>query len=82
MLINFNFLFPFSKNGEIKVEDPVIQKSEAVEAQVNEVKVVMDQNIQSMMERGEKLEDLEHKTGKKSESDNLCSFIYLFIYQF
>lgn len=46
------------------MKDPVVQKSEAVEAQVNEVKVVMDQNIQSMMERGEKLEDLEHKTGK------------------
>lgn len=42
----------------------MIEKTEAVEAQVNEVKVVMDQNIQSMMERGEKIEDLEHKTGK------------------
>lgn len=28
----------------------------------------MDQNLQSMMERGEKLEDLEHKTGKRGES--------------
>ncbi len=41
-----------------------MQKTEAVEAQVDEVKAVMDQNINSMIERGENLQDLEHKTGK------------------
>ena len=40
-----------------------MEKTEAVEAQVEEVKAVMDQNLQSLIERGEKLEDLEHKTG-------------------
>ena len=55
----------FSKNEEIK--DPIIQKTAAVEAQVEDVKAVMDENIHSMMERGEKLEDLEHKTGKENE---------------
>lgn len=55
----------FRKNEETEIKDPVVEKTEAVEAQVNEVKAVMDENIQAMMERGEKLEDLEHKTGMK-----------------
>lgn len=50
---------------EEEKKDPIVEKTEAVEAQVEEVKAVMDQNLQSMMERGEKLEDLEHKTGMK-----------------
>ena len=57
-----------SKNEETK--DPMIEKTEAVDAKVDEVKAVMDQNIQSIMERGEKLEDLEHKTGKTRQTMN------------
>ena len=57
-----------SKNEETK--DPMIEKTEAVDAKVDEVKAVMDQNIQSIMERGEKLEDLEHKTGKIRQTMN------------
>lgn len=41
-----------------------MQKTEAVEAQVEDVKQVMDKNINDMIERGEKLEDLEKQTGK------------------
>ena len=48
----------------------MIEKTEAVDAKVDEVKAVMDQNIQSIMERGEKLEDLEHKTGKIRQTMN------------
>ena len=48
----------------------MIEKTEAVDAKVDEVKAVMDQNIQSIMERGEKLEDLEHKTGKTRQTMN------------
>lgn len=40
-------------------------KIEEVNAQVDEAKEVMNQNLDLMMERGEKLEDLEHKTGIK-----------------
>ena len=40
-------------------------KIEAVNAQVDEAKEVVNQNLVLMMERGEKLEDLEHKTGNK-----------------
>lgn len=47
------------------MDDGTVQKTEAVEGQVEEVKQVMDRNIQSMMERGEKLDDLEKKTGKR-----------------
>ena len=42
-------------------------KIEAVNAQVDEAKEVVNQNLELMMERGEKLEDLEHKTGKTNE---------------
>lgn len=35
-----------------------------VQAQVDEVKGIMDRNIQDMIERGEKLDDLEKKTSK------------------
>lgn len=41
-----------------------MQKTEAVEAQVEDVQQVMDKNINDMIERGEKLEDLEKQTGK------------------
>ena len=44
--------------------DAIVQKTEVVQAQVDEVKEVMDKNIQDMIERGEKLDDLEKKTGK------------------
>ncbi len=33
---------------------------------MEEVKEVMDKNIQDMIERGEKLDDLEKKTGKQT----------------
>ncbi len=45
-------------------KDHIVQKTETVEAQVEDVKQVMDKNINDMIERGEKLEDLEKQTGK------------------
>jgi hypothetical protein len=39
-------------------------KIEAVNAQVDEAKDVVNQNLELIMERGEKLENLEQKTGK------------------
>jgi hypothetical protein len=39
-------------------------KIEAVNAQVDETKDVVNQNLELIMERGEKLENLEQKTGK------------------
>lgn len=52
-------------------------KIETVNAQVDEAKEVVNQNLELMMERGEKLEDLEHKTGnKKLLRKYLISFIF------
>ena len=58
-------MFLFRKKIE-EPQDVIIQKTEVVQAQVEEVKEVMDKNIQDMIERGEKLDDLENKTGKKT----------------
>ncbi len=58
-------MFLFRKKIE-EPQDVIIQKTEVVQAQVEEVKEVMDKNIQDMIERGEKLDDLEKKTGKQT----------------
>lgn len=42
----------------------MISKTAAVEAEVEEVKTIVDQNLQNLMERGENLNTLEKKTGK------------------
>ena len=52
----------FSKNEEPK--DATLVKIDSVNGQVDEAKEIVNQNLELMMERGEKLEDLEHKTGK------------------
>jgi hypothetical protein len=46
------------------MKDGTDVKTEKVQTQVDEVTAVMDKNIQTMMERGERLDDLEKKTGK------------------
>ena len=58
-------LFVFCSQNEEEPKDAALVKMEAVNAQVDEAKEVVNQNLELMMERGEKLEDLEHKTGNK-----------------
>lgn len=77
MQIFYSSSFVFSKNEEPK--DATLVKIEAVNAQVDEAKEVVNQNLELMMERGEKLEDLEHKTGKQKsnkENANILTFYF------
>ena len=49
------------------------RKTEHVDAQVQEVTMVMQGNVQKVQERGEKLEDLEGKTARLEESSQQFS---------
>ena len=60
---------------KMKMKQETTDKSAKVQEQVNEVKVVMEQNVADAMSRGEQLNDLEAKTlaleeGSKSFAKN------------
>lgn len=50
-----------------------------VQSQVDEVIDVMQENISKVIERGERLDDLQDKSGE-SQWDTLCSVCVLLIY--
>lgn len=68
------FLPTFSVQAEADPQAPAqgSAKFDQVQGQVNEVKVILKDNINKVLERGDRLDDLIGKTGDLQASVSIC----------
>lgn len=68
------FLSTFTLQAEADPQAPAqgAAKFDQVQGQVNEVKVILKDNINKVLERGDRLDDLIGKTGDLQASVSIC----------
>lgn len=60
---------PYIPNNSSRGNDASNNKTARVQQQVDEVVGIMQENIDKVVQRGERLDDLRGKTGKKKRDD-------------